>query len=247
MSRFAARHTATAWRDGSQGPRRVVLGRAHRRALQWAPSATWHLSRGDKSLRPNVARSQSGRARAARGMSLASDASMSNTIEQLSAKAVGTVKAVKAGFNGLRGVFLHLAEEHGEVGAMMKQLRKTKDLETRRTRFAQVRAELLSHERAEIAEVYPALTHHDSTRELIVLHNQEAAQLENAIRSVDASDPGSDAWALAFERLFALVQQHVEEEEREFFPKAQAAIGEEKTEALLSRYEAAKNSAMQQL
>jgi len=33
---------------------------------------------------------------------------MPNTIDQLGVKAAGTVKAVKAGFNGLRGVFLHL-------------------------------------------------------------------------------------------------------------------------------------------
>ena len=172
---------------------------------------------------------------------------MSNTIEQLSAKAAGTVKAVKAGFNGLRGVFLHLAEEHGEVGALMKQLRKSTDVEARRAHFRKIRAELLAHERAELAEVYPPLTHHDSTRELVVLHNQEATQLEAAIRAVDAVDPGSDAWGQAFERLFALVQQHVEEEEKDFFPKAQAAIGDEATEALLTRYEAAKTAAKQQL
>jgi len=172
---------------------------------------------------------------------------MSNTIEQLSAKAVGTVKAVKAGFNGLRGVFLHLAEEHGEVGALLKQLRKSTDAQERRAHFPKVRAELLAHERAELAEVYPPLLNHDSTRELVVLHNQEATQLESAIRAVDAVDPGSEAWGLAFERLFALVQQHVEEEEKDFFPKAQAALGEEAAEALLPRYEAAKTSAKHQL
>lgn len=50
---------------------------------------------------------------------------MANSIEQFSAKAAGTMNAVKAGFNGLRGVFLHLAEEHGEVGALMKRVSKS--------------------------------------------------------------------------------------------------------------------------
>lgn len=172
---------------------------------------------------------------------------MPNTLEQLGVKAVGTVKAVKAGFNGLRGVFLHLAEEHGEVGAMMKLVGKSKDAQFRRQHYPQIRAELLSHERAELAEIYPPLSHYDSTRELAVIHNQEAAQLESAIGAVDALDPATDAWGLAFERLFALVQQHVEEEERDFFPKAQAAMGEEAAEALLTRYEAAKSSAKQAL
>jgi hypothetical protein len=174
-------------------------------------------------------------------------ARMPSAIEQLSAKAVGTVKAVKAGFNGLRGVFLHLAEEHGEVFAMMKHVSKSRDAQVRREHYAKIRAELLSHERAELAEVFPPLSHHDSTRELVVLHNQEAAQLEAAIYAIDALDPASDAWGLAFERLLAVVEQHVEEEEKDFFPIAQAAIGEALAVALLKSYEAAKASAKQQL
>ena len=47
---------------------------------------------------------------------------MANPIENVAAKAMGTVKAVKAGFNGLRGVFLHLAQEHGEVGELMRHV-----------------------------------------------------------------------------------------------------------------------------
>ena len=174
-------------------------------------------------------------------------ARMPNAIEQLGVKAVGTVKAVKAGFNGLRGVFLHLAEEHGEVGALMKHVSKSRDAQVRRQYYAQIRAELLSHERAELAEVFPPLSHHDSTRELVVLHNQEAAELEAAIYAIDALDPASDAWVLAFERLLAVVEQHVEEEEKDFFPMAQAAIGEAAAVALLKSYEAAKAAAKQEL
>jgi len=173
--------------------------------------------------------------------------SMPNTIEQLSVKAVGTMNAVKAGFNGLRGVFLHLAEEHGEVGAMMKPLAKSNDPQLRREHFPKIRAELLSHERAELAEVYPALNQNPTTHELVVLHNQEAAQLEAAIGAIDALDPATEAWGHAYERLLALVQQHVEEEEKDFFPKAQAAIGENAADAMLARYEVAKTSALQQL
>lgn len=167
---------------------------------------------------------------------------MANQFEQITAKAMGTVKAVKAGFNGLRGVFLHLAEEHGEVGSLMKRVRNSTDAQVRRDHFPQIRRELLSHERAELAVVYPSLSHYDATREMVVLHNQEARQLETAIASVDALDPATPAWGDAFEHLFALVQQHVQEEEESFFPAAQEVIGEEEAEALLDRYETAKRS-----
>lgn len=172
---------------------------------------------------------------------------MPSTIEQLSVKVAGTANAVKAGFDGLRGVFLHLAEEHGEVRAMMKHVTKNGDAQFRREHYAKIRAELLSHERAELAEVYPALAHLDSTRELVQLHDRETTQLESAIRAVDALDPADDAWGLAFERLLALVEQHVTQEETDFFPKAQAAIGDAAAEALRAPYERAKMSAQKQL
>jgi hypothetical protein len=144
-------------------------------------------------------------------------------------------------------VFLHLAEEHGEVSAMMKQVSKSEDAQVRREHYVKIRAELLSHERAELAEVYPALAAHERTRDLAQIHDREAMQLESAIRAVDALDPATDAWRLAFERLLALVEQHVEEEEKHFFPTAQAALGDGAAEALRPRYESAKNSAKKQL
>jgi hemerythrin superfamily protein len=172
---------------------------------------------------------------------------MANSIAQVESKAVGTAHAVKAGFKGLRGVFLHLAEEHGEVGAMMKRVAKSDDANERREQYPKIRAELLSHERGEIAEVYAALSKHDETRSIVSTHNQEAKQLEAAIAAVDALDFGASGWGTAFDRLFALVQQHVEEEENEFFPRAQEVIGEDQSKALLERYENAKKAAKSQV
>src|ERR1700712_2830472 len=144
---------------------------------------------------------------------------MANPIEQIATKAMGTVKAVKAGFNGLRGVFLHLAEEHGEVGALMTRVSKSSDPDVRRQNWPKIRAELLSHEQGELAEVYPLLTGNEATREIVALHSQEAGQLKEAIAGVDDHDFASPAWSAAFERLFTLVQQHVAEEENDFFPR----------------------------
>src|SRR4051812_1377582 len=168
---------------------------------------------------------------------------MANPIEQISVKVAGTAKAMKAGFEGLRGVFLHLAEEHGEVGALLKRVSKSDDAAIRRDHWSKIRSELLSHEQAEMAEVYPLLTSNEATREIVALHSQEAGQLKEAIAAVDAVDYASPAWGPAFERLITLVQQHVAEEENEFFPRAQEVIGEDQSKAVLERYEAAKQAA----
>src|ERR1700712_5469995 len=111
---------------------------------------------------------------------------MANPIARVEAKAVGTAHAVKAGFNGLRGVFLRLAEEHGRVGALMKRVSKSADAQVRREHYPQIRAELLSHERGELAEVYSLLGNYLDTRDLAAAHNAEAGQLEAAIAAVDS-------------------------------------------------------------
>ena len=76
-------------------------------------------------------------------------------------------------------------------------------------------------------------------------HNAEAHELEKAIADVDALDFASDEWQPTFERLFALVQAHVEEEENDFFPRAQEVIDEDESKQLLKRFEEAKQAVKQ--
>src|SRR6187402_379933 len=172
---------------------------------------------------------------------------MANSYEQVAAKARGTVQAVKAGFNGLRGVFLHLAEEHGEAASLIKRVRSNAEGEVRRDHWPQIRSELLSHERAERQEIYPLLENFDTTRRIVAQHTAEANQLEDAIARIDALDPSTAAWGTAFEALAVMVEQHVEEEEHDFFLKAQIALGEDEAVALLPRFEAAKKAAKAEL
>ncbi|MEO8905795.1 MAG: hemerythrin domain-containing protein [Polyangiaceae bacterium] len=170
---------------------------------------------------------------------------MANPIENMAAKAMGTVKAVKAGFNGLRGVFLHLAQEHGEVGELMRHVAKSDDPQVRREHFPHIRAELLSHEKGELAEVYSVLANYEVLRGVVLKHNAEAHELEKAIAAVDVLGFDSDEWQQAFEHLFALVKNHVEEEENDFFPQAQELIDEDESKVLLKRFEEAKQAIKQ--
>ena len=167
---------------------------------------------------------------------------MANPIEQIATKAMGTVSAVAAGFKGLRGVFLHLAEEHGEVASLMKLVSNSTDPQVRRQHFPHIRAELLSHEKGELAEVYPVLANYEQLRSVVLEHNADAHALEKALADVDAQDFASEEWGASFNRLFELVKAHVEEEENDFFPKAQEVIDEDESKQILERYEAAKAS-----
>ena len=168
---------------------------------------------------------------------------MPSKIEKAASKTMGAAKVIKATFRGLDGVFKKLMEEHGEVTALILRVSMSSDASVRAELYPTIRQELLAHEQAELAVVYPELAEYPDTRNIAARHAAEASQLQLAIKALDALDYGDAGWSSGFERLADLVKKHVEEEEKEFFPKAQATIGEVRAKALESRYEASKKGA----
>jgi hemerythrin superfamily protein len=154
-------------------------------------------------------------------------------------KGAGMMKGVKARLDGLVGVFQTLAEQHGEVSAMLKRLQSKP--EKRIELWSDIRRELLSHERAEMREVYPVLRQRVETRALAEHHDQEAAELERLIERIDTA--AGDAWRTLYDQLVDAVHHHANEEEAEIFPKAQQAIGEQAARDLESRFLLAKKQA----
>jgi hypothetical protein len=82
---------------------------------------------------------------------------MPNAVERVVAKGTGVAKAVNARLEGLTGVFMHLANEHGQVSALLRDLEASDDAEKREDLWNTIRLELISHERAELAVVFPVL------------------------------------------------------------------------------------------
>ncbi len=165
---------------------------------------------------------------------------MPSSIESAASKVMGAAKDVKATFKGLTGVFKHLMEEHGKVGALLKRVSGSSDEKVRAELYPTIRHELLAHERGELAVVYPAIARYPETRGIANQHETEARTLESTIAAIDALSYNDPSWGPAFERLVKLVEEHVEEEESDFFPKAQDVLGENEAKALLPRFEAAK-------
>jgi hemerythrin superfamily protein len=168
---------------------------------------------------------------------------MPNRIEKTASEAMGAAKGVKARVKGLTGVFRHLMEEHGKVAVLIKRVSKSSDEGVRAELFPTIRRDLLGHETGELMAVYPALTGYPETSGIAEEHAKEAGELKKAIAELDALSFGDAGWAPAFERLATLVEQHVAQEETDYFPKAQKVIGDERAEQLLPAYEAAKAQA----
>jgi hemerythrin superfamily protein len=171
---------------------------------------------------------------------------MTNKIEEVASKAVGVAKAVKATLEGLEGVFRHLVREHGEASALLMRLKLSSDPDVRRELWPTVRRELLAHERAETLVVYPALRTVADTRIMAEEHDRDARELEEAIDALNRVAVDGAEWQPALEQLIQLVQEHVQDEEEEYFPIADRAF-KERSGALLERFEAAKTEAMRQL
>lgn len=167
---------------------------------------------------------------------------MPNHVEKLAAEAMGALKDVKAGWEGLTGVFMHLMEEHGRVGALIKRVGMSSDPAVHADLYPTIRKQLLAHERGELQAVYPVLAEYPETSSIAAAHAHEASELEAAIAALDALGFGDAGWVPAFERLAQLVDEHVDAEESDYFPKAQQAIGEERAKALLPIFEATKTA-----
>jgi hemerythrin superfamily protein len=131
---------------------------------------------------------------------------------------------------GLVGIFRTLAEQHGEVAALLKRVRGNS--EKRAELWPTIRTELVSHERAEVRELYPVLRQHAETSQLAEHHDQEARELEMLISTLDATAIESVAWGQIFDRLADTIIHHANEEEEKIFPAAQKAIGEARAKEL---------------
>ena len=167
---------------------------------------------------------------------------MPNALERAASEVMGAAKDVKAGFKGLTGVFMHLMEEHGKVGALITRVGLTQDIEVRAKLYPTIRTELLDHEKGELKAVYPTLAEFPETAAIAAAHAHHASELEAAIAELDALSFNSASWVPAFERLAKLVDEHVTIEENEYFPLAQKMLGEERSKQLQSAFEAAKKS-----
>jgi hemerythrin superfamily protein len=172
---------------------------------------------------------------------------MPNPIENVIAKGAGKVAAVEARAKGLKGVFTKLAEQHREAATLLARADSTTDVGKRRDLWTEIKKQLISHERAELAEIYPVLAGYDATREITRLHNAQAETLESTINQLDAMTFETPAWKTTLEKLIGLVKAHADQEESEFFPRAQQTIGEEASRQLEDLFLRTQKQAMNEI
>ena len=172
---------------------------------------------------------------------------MNKAMAETVAKGAGVAKAAGARLKGLFGVFNTLASQHAEAKSLLKRLANTDDRETQVELWPTLRAELISHERAELDEVYPVLERHGMLHEFVQRHRNGAEQLEAAIGEIDAASYATPEWTTRMRALETLVVAHAKEEEEQFFPRAEHVLESEIIKDLDQRYRAAQASVKEEV
>ncbi|HYD49417.1 MAG TPA: hemerythrin domain-containing protein [Terriglobales bacterium] len=160
-------------------------------------------------------------------------ASVTEGIAKVFGKAKGAAKALE----GYPKIFHHLAAEHAEVSTLMTRVASSDDSAVRDELFPAICKHLLAHAHAEEKEFYPALNRLPQLAamvgECLAEHKTIEAHIDR-LKVLSTADPG---WAAQFERLVAAVQQHVEREEQQLFPRASESISDEQGDELYHSYE----------
>jgi hemerythrin superfamily protein len=146
----------------------------------------------------------------------------------------------------LTGVFETLINEHRKAVEQLERIAH-QSAESRQQSWPILRRQLLSHDRAEELEVYAALEGYEGARDILQHHKLDAAEFEGAINELDAVDYESEQWIAKLRDIVAMFDDHIRDEETEYFPRAQELLGENKTRELHDRFVSAQREVIHTL
>ena len=163
---------------------------------------------------------------------------MPNRLTELTPTTQGLPTA--SGTQVLRGIFRTLTSEHRDLVRLLKELAASDNAHFRAARFAKAREELMAHELGEMQVLYPPLRSQGLTYGVPEQHSASVRKLEVVVDRLSGYSFDHPEWTQTGHTLVTILEQHVEEEETQFFALAQEAIGAERAEELDEQYEAFK-------
>lgn len=129
-----------------------------------------------------------------------------------------------------------LKTQHRVVRDLFKQIKKSKNDRERRQLFEQLATNLVAHDAIEREIFYPACEEAMGMSDLLGESLVEHGLVEFSLFQVDQTIQGKgneqDEFDYKCTVLQEVVEHHVKEEEEEFFPKVEKALGEQKLEDL---------------
>jgi hemerythrin-like domain-containing protein len=124
-----------------------------------------------------------------------------------------------------------LKTDHRKVEELFSQLESASGQAKMRV-FEQIKMELELHTHIEEKFFYPALEKPKQTHELTLEAYEEHDVVKKLLQQMSRAKSATEEWEAQAKVLQENVEHHVDEEENELFPKAQAALSEEDIEEL---------------
>jgi hemerythrin superfamily protein len=131
-----------------------------------------------------------------------------------------------------------LKSQHREVEKLFKQIEKASEGDEKRELFEELAKNLVAHDAIEREIFYPACEEQMGMTELLGEALVEHGVVEFSLYQAEQA-MGEEDFEYKCTVLEEVVEHHVKEEEKEFFPKVQKAFEKEELETLGSRMEAA--------
>jgi hemerythrin superfamily protein len=111
--------------------------------------------------------------------------------------------------------------------------------------FNELDMELMVHASIEEKVFYPAAKNVEPTRDLVLESIEEHKQIKKVLHDLEQADKSTDEWRAGLKVLMEDVMHHVEEEEKELFPKVRSKVlSKEQLEELGTRMEQMKSEQM---
>src|SRR5215475_583183 len=133
-----------------------------------------------------------------------------------------------------------LKEDHRKAQELFEQVKTIGNERQRRQLYNKIKVELDTHTYIEEKVLYATLKKYEEFKEMALEAIEEHLQVKNILREIDRLSEGSDRFEPKLMVLIENVNQHIEKEESEMFPKVEGRFSEGQLEDLGQNLEAAK-------
>jgi hemerythrin superfamily protein len=137
---------------------------------------------------------------------------------------------------------IHL--DHVKVYSLFSQIKATDDPQKLEEYFAQVYQDLSAHSAAEEQVIYPVVRPYYNDIQKLYDEQAEMKQTLERIKAMNSDD--TVAFKAAVELLATAVNDHVQEEENEMFPRIRSSFGDDQQKQLATDFKTAKSQIQDQ-
>jgi hemerythrin superfamily protein len=135
-----------------------------------------------------------------------------------------------------------LKQDHQKVKGLFQEIRQATDEAKRKELFDKIDMELEIHAHIEETVFYPAIEKHEEIKGMVAEALEEHKKAKTLLDELEELGADNHDFGSKFQLLMEAVEHHVEEEEREMFPKIRELFEEDGLEQLGQELESAKGT-----